>query len=128
MKDIYSGATIERVLVSRDDSEDDVNQSFVQLQDVVRGEDSGDEDDLTPVDDERSLDTRMTHDQVQPPQPESGGQKQPGMSRSVSDTTLRKHALHLNLNQSVLPSFTPLHQFKVVLLTSSTGCTRKNTL
>ena len=94
----------------------------MQLQDVVRGEDSGDEDDLTPVDDERSLDTRMTHDQVQPPQSaESGGQKQPGMSRSVSDTTLRKHALHLNLNQSVLPSFTPLHQFKVVLLRFSTG-------
>ena len=40
----------------------------------------------------------------------SGGQ---GMARSVSDTTLRKHALHLNLSQSVLPSFTPLHQFKV---------------
>ena len=40
-----------------------------------------------------------------------GGQ---GMSRSVSDTTLRKTALHLNLQQcSLLPSFTPLHQFKV---------------
>ena len=55
----------------------------------------------------------------QPPVPggqgvEAGGRQGLGMSRSVSDTTLRKHALHLNLSQSVLPSFTPLHQFKVV--------------
>ena len=38
-----------------------------------------------------------------------------GMSRSISDTTLRRAALHLNLSQSsVLPSFTSLQQFKVV--------------
>ena len=37
-----------------------------------------------------------------------------GMSRSISDTTLRRAALHLNLSQSVLPSFpTSLQQFKV---------------
>ena len=36
-----------------------------------------------------------------------------GMSRSISDSTLRRAALHLNLNQSVLPSFTSLQQFKV---------------
>ena len=37
------------------------------------------------------------------------------MSRSISDSTLRQKraALHLNLNQSVLPSFTSLQQFKV---------------
>ena len=39
------------------------------------------------------------------------------MSRSISDSTLRRAALHLNLNsgggQSVLPSFTSLQQFKV---------------
>jgi len=35
-----------------------------------------------------------------------------GMSRSISDTTLRRAALHLNLSQSVLPSFTSLQQFK----------------
>ena len=49
-----------------------------------------------------------------PPPAGSSGRQGLGMSRSVSDTTLRKHALHLNLSQSVLPSFTPLHQFKVV--------------
>jgi hypothetical protein len=37
-----------------------------------------------------------------------------GMARSSSDTTLRKAALHLNLSQSVLPSFTSLQQFKVM--------------
>ena len=37
-----------------------------------------------------------------------------GMSRSISDSTLRRAALHLNLNQSVLPSFTSLQQFKVL--------------
>ena len=42
----------------------------------------------------------------------SNGNKQ-GMSRSISDSTLRRAALHLNLNQSVLPSFTSLQQFKV---------------
>ena len=40
-----------------------------------------------------------------------------GMSRSISDSTLRRAALHLNLNQSVLPSFTSLQQFKVPLST-----------
>ena len=39
-----------------------------------------------------------------------------GMSRSISDSTLRRAALHLNLNQSVLPSFTSLQQFKVYFL------------
>ncbi len=48
-----------------------------------------------------------------------GGEEIPGsasskMSRSISDSTLRRAALHLNLNQSVLPSFTSLQQFKVV--------------
>ena len=42
-----------------------------------------------------------------------------GMSRSISDSTLRRAALHLNLNQnSVLPSFTSLQQFKVIYFTS----------
>lgn len=35
------------------------------------------------------------------------------MSRSISDSTLRRAALHLNLTQSVLPSFTSIQQFKV---------------
>ena len=57
----------------------------------------------------------MEQPPVQGGQGAEGGSRQGmGMSRSVSDTTLRKHALHLNLSQSVLPSFTPLHQFKVV--------------
>ncbi len=34
------------------------------------------------------------------------------ISRSISDTTLRKAALSLNLTQSVLPSFTSIQQFK----------------
>lgn len=41
------------------------------------------------------------------------GDSRKGMSRSISDSTLRRAALHLNLNQSVLPSFTSLQQFKV---------------
>ena len=41
-----------------------------------------------------------------------------GMSRSISDSTLRRAALHLNLNQSVLPSFTSLQQFKVLTQSS----------
>lgn len=42
-----------------------------------------------------------------------------GMSRSISDTTLRRAALHLNLSQSsVLPSFTSLQQFKKELSVS----------
>ena len=86
-----------------------------QLPDVIRGEESCDED---TEDDARSGKEppleRMSSSQEQKTSvttsSTSGGQ---GMSRSVSDTTLRKHALHLNLSQSVLPSFTPLHQFKV---------------
>ena len=35
------------------------------------------------------------------------------MSRSISDSTLRRAALHLNLTQAVLPSFTSIQQFKV---------------
>ncbi|CAB4069212.1 MAST [Lepeophtheirus salmonis] len=43
-----------------------------------------------------------------------------GMSRSISDSTLRRAALHLNLNQSlVLPSFTSLQQFKKELSLSN---------
>lgn len=38
------------------------------------------------------------------------------MSRSISDSTLRRAALHLNLTQSVLPSFTSIQQFKVSIL------------
>lgn len=34
-------------------------------------------------------------------------------SRSISDSTLRRAALHLNLTQSVLPSFISIQQFKV---------------
>ena len=45
-----------------------------------------------------------------------------GMSRSISDSTLRRAALHLNLNQSVLPSFTSLQQFKVPLSTFDSSC------
>ena len=36
------------------------------------------------------------------------------MSRSISDSRIRRKNLHLNLNQSVLPSFTSLQQFKVL--------------
>ena len=50
---------------------------------------------------------------------ESNSNKSGGMSRSISDSTLRRAALHLNLNQnSVLPSFTSLQQFKVNSLIS----------
>ncbi len=35
------------------------------------------------------------------------------ISRSISDSTLRRAALHLNLTQSVLPSFISIQQFKV---------------
>jgi len=45
------------------------------------------------------------------------------MSRSISDSTLRRAALHLNLNQSVLPSFTSLQQFKKEL--SLSGASRR---
>ena len=90
-----------------------------QLPDVIRGEESCDED---TEDDARSSKEPLRSSKEPPlermssQEPKtsvtssSSGQ---GMSRSVSDTTLRKHALHLNLSQSVLPSFTPLHQFKV---------------
>ncbi len=44
----------------------------------------------------------------------SGSGSSANMSRSISDSTLRRAALHLNLSsQSVLPSFTSLQQFKV---------------
>lgn len=46
----------------------------------------------------------------------AGNQRSSGMSRSISDSTLRRAALHLNLNQSVLPSFTSLQQFKVFIV------------
>ena len=97
-----------------------------QLPDVIRGEESCDED---TEDDARSskepprsskeplrsskeppLERMSSQEPKTSVTSSSSGQ---GMSRSVSDTTLRKHALHLNLSQSVLPSFTPLHQFKV---------------
>ena len=91
---------------------------------VRGGEESCDEDEAgvgaeqEPVDQDRDRMTGVTPQQEQPApaggQQTGGGGASKGMSRSVSDTTLRKHALHLNLNQSVLPSFTPLHQFKVV--------------
>ena len=50
---------------------------------------------------------------------DGGGQ----MSRSVSETTLRRNNLRLNLSssqqpQSVLPAFTPLQQFKKELSVS----------
>ena len=93
----------------------------------MRGDESCDED-TEDVDAGDDVDKRVEvggrmpgHVEAQPPAPGGGGGAPPasgrqglGMSRSVSDTTLRKHALHLNLSQSVLPSFTPLHQFKVV--------------
>ena len=98
-----------------------------QLPDVIRGEESCDED---TEDDARSSKEpprsskeplrsskeppleRMSSQEPKTSVTSSSSSGQ-GMSRSVSDTTLRKHALHLNLSQSVLPSFTPLHQFKV---------------
>merc|ERR1719238_1178872 len=46
------------------------------------------------------------------------------MSRSISDTTLRRAALHLNLSQSVLPSFTSLQQFKKELSVSRRAANR----
>ena len=94
-----------------------------QLHDAVRGTESGDEDidDIETGDDlDRSVESvKMTTDTAAHAQLTPGGGQEGetgarmGMSRSVSDTTLRKHALHLNLSNSVLPSFTPLHQFKV---------------
>ena len=95
-----------------------------QLPDVIRGEESCDED---TEDDARSSkepprsSKEPLRSSKEPPLERMSSQEPKtsvtssgqGMSRSVSDTTLRKHALHLNLSQSVLPSFTPLHQFKV---------------
>ncbi|TRY75715.1 hypothetical protein TCAL_08679 [Tigriopus californicus] len=52
----------------------------------------------------------------------SGSNTSSAISRSISDSTLRRAALHLNLNnhqQSVLPSFTSLQQFKKELSLSS---------
>ena len=91
-----------------------------QLQDAGRGEDSCAEEE--PEDGAELEDQRPGAVNMPPPPPgaapagagqQGGGGAGRGMSRSVSDTTLRKHALSLNLSQSVLPSFTPLHQFKV---------------
>ena len=83
----------------------------------MRGGDSGDEDvdDTDTGDDlDRSVESvKMTADTAPGGQEQETSGGRMGMSRSVSDTTLRKHALHLNLSNSVLPSFTPLHQFKV---------------
>merc|ERR550534_1213294 len=55
--------------------------------------------------------------------PSSINSNKSGMSRSISDSTLRRAALHLNLNQSVLPSFTSLQQFKKEL--SLSGASRR---
>ena len=93
-----------------------------QLQDAGRGEDSCAEEE--PEDGAELEESRPGAVNMPPPPPGAapagagqqgggGGGAGRGMSRSVSDTTLRKHALSLNLSQSVLPSFTPLHQFKV---------------
>ena len=91
-----------------------------QLQDAGRGEDSCAEEE--PEDGAELEESRPGAVNMPPPPPgaapagagqQGGGGAGRGMSRSVSDTTLRKHALSLNLSQSVLPSFTPLHQFKV---------------
>ena len=74
-------------------------------------EDSGEEEDGGDLEDQGGESVRPVM-----PGPVTGEAGQEAkMSRSVSDTTLRKHALHLNLSSatSVLPSFTPLHQFKV---------------
>jgi microtubule-associated serine/threonine kinase len=54
----------------------------------------------------------------------SGASGGGGMSRSISDTTLRRAALHLNLSQSVLPSFTSLQQFKKELSVSRRATNR----
>ena len=86
---------------------------MMQLPDVIRGEESCEDD---TEDEERSERSERSVERMSaPPEAPGPGLKTSGMSRSVSDTTLRKHALHLNLSQSVLPSFTPLHQFKVCL-------------
>ena len=85
-------------------------------QDVARqGEDSGEEEDTGELEDQRSEVVVMAPPTSGEVKAEDGGVQETKMSRSVSDTTLRRHALHLNLSpaSSVLPSFTPLHQFKV---------------
>ena len=61
-----------------------------------------------------ALNTSSPASSSTPSEHDSHSNKQGGMSRSISDSTLRRAALSLNLNQhSVLPSFTSLQQFKV---------------
>ena len=61
-----------------------------------------------------ALNTSLPASSSTPSEHDSHSNKQGGMSRSISDSTLRRAALSLNLNQhSVLPSFTSLQQFKV---------------
>ena len=88
---------------------------------ATRGaEDSGEEEEGGEPEDKRAESLSMMPD-TEENKPEDagggggGGGTETRMSRSVSDSTLRRHALHLNLTSasSVLPSFTPLHQFKV---------------
>ena len=80
-----------------------------------QGEDSGEEEDTTELEEARTESLRMIPPTSGEVKAEDGGVQESRMSRSVSDTTLRRHNLHLNLSaaNSVLPSFTPLHQFKV---------------
>ena len=92
------------------------------VQDVARpAEDSGEEEEGGDPEDRTTESMRMVPDTDDTRAEDAGGGGGGGgtesrMSRSVSDSTLRRHALHLNLTSasSVLPSFTPLHQFKVV--------------
>ena len=92
------------------------------VQDVAAraAEDSGEEEEGGEPEDKRAESLRMMPDTEDNKAEDAGGGGGGGtetrMSRSVSDSTLRRHALHLNLTSasSVLPSFTPLHQFKVV--------------
>ena len=93
------------------------------VQDVAAraAEDSGEEEEGGEPEDKRAESLRMMPDTEENRAEDAGGGVGGGgvtetrMSRSVSDSTLRRHALHLNLTSasSVLPSFTPLHQFKV---------------
>ena len=88
------------------------------VQDAARPtEDSGEEEEGGEPEDKPTESMRMVPDTADTRAEDGGGGGQESrMSRSVSDSTLRRHALHLNLTSasSVLPSFTPLHQFKVV--------------
>ena len=95
------------------------------VQDVAAraAEDSGEEEEGGEPEDKRAESLRMMPDTEENRAEDAGGGGGGGgaggtetrMSRSVSDSTLRRHALHINLTSasSVLPSFTPLHQFKV---------------